>query len=101
MTQEHIPRAEVMPILERIERQTAKITETVGILDERQRATREDVLEIKRDQKTSNGNLANLATEQHKMEGAIAMLRWMVAAATAGIGAGAALAGVILAVVSR
>ena len=93
--------SEIAESLQRLERLAMKTAETVGIVDERQRAMREDMVELKQHQKEANGNLILLATDQHRMEGALAMLRWMVAAATAGIGAGAALAGVILAVVSR
>ena len=93
--------SEIAESLQRLERLAMKTAETVGIVDERQRAMREDMVELKQHQKEANGNLLLLSTDQHRMEGALAMLRWMVAAATAGIGAGAALAGVILAVVSR
>ena len=93
--------AELADAVLRIERVTIETAEAVSILNERQQEMRKDMGELKEHQKEQNGNLLNLATEQHKMEGALAMLRWMVAAATTGIGAGAALAGVILAVVSR
>ena len=93
--------AELADAVQRIERVTMKTAETVGIMDERQKVDHETIREIEAHAREQNGSLLSLATEQHKMEGALAMLRWMVAAATTGIGAGAALAGVILAVVSR
>ena len=92
--------AEISESLQRIERVTGKTAETVGILDERQRVMREDMAELKEHQKVANGNIADIATRQHEMQGAVGMLKWFVAAMTAGIGAGAALAGVILAIVS-
>ena len=93
--------AEIAESLERIERLTSKTAEAVGILDERQKVMRQDMVELKEHQKEANGNLQAVATAQHEMRGAVAILRWFVAAMTAGIGAGAALAGVILAIVSQ
>ena len=94
-------RAELMPILERIERLSIKTSETVGILDERLKATREDMIELKEHQKEANGRMAEVMREQQQQDGALAVLKWMVTVTLAGIGAGAALAGIILAVVSR
>ena len=93
--------AEISESLKRIERVTAKTAETVGILDERQKVMREEMSELKEHQKQANGNMADILAEQHEMRGAVGMLRWFVMAMTGGIGAGAALAGVILAIVSQ
>ena len=93
--------AEIAESLERIERLTSKTAEAVGILDERQKVMRQDMVELKDHQKEANGNMAAIMADQHEMRGAVGMLRWFVAAMTAGIGAGAALAGVILAIVSQ
>src|SRR3990167_7386217 len=92
--------AEITEALKRIERVTAKTAETVGILDERQKVIREEIVSLKEHQKEANGNMASIMADQHEVKGAVSMLRWFVAAMTAGIGAGAALAGVILAIVS-
>ena len=91
---------EIAEALARIERQTAKTVETVGILNERQQATREDVAEIKEHQKEQNGTLLAVVKEQHETKGAVGMLKWMLSFTLLGIGAGSALAGVILALVS-
>ena len=87
--------AEISESLKRIERLTAKTAETVGILDERQKMIRVEVSDIKEHQKEANGNVATIMADQHEMKGAVAMLKWFVVAMTAGIGAGAALAGVM------
>ena len=91
---------EIAEALARIERQTAKITETVGIVDERQKAQREDIIDIKEHLKESNGRMAMVISEQHETKGAVGMLKWMLSFTLTGIGVGAALAGVILAYVS-
>ena len=93
--------AEIAESLERIERQTAKTVETIGILNERQGVMRDEMVELKEHQKQANGNMASIMADQHEMKGAVGMLKWFVMAMTGGIGAGAALAGVILAIVSR
>ena len=92
--------AEISEALKRIERVTAKTAETAGILNERQEVMRKEMVELKEHQKQANGNMAAIMADQHEMRGAVGMLKWFVAAMTAGIGAGAALAGVILAIVS-
>ena len=91
---------EIAEALARIERQTAKTVETVGILNERQQATREDVAEIKEHQKEQNGTLLAVVKEQHETRGMVRVLMWGVGLILTGIGSGAALAGVILAYVS-
>ena len=93
--------AEIAESLQRIERLSSKTSETVGILNERQGVMREEMTELKEHQKWANGNMTEILAEQHEMRGAILVLRWLVGAVTAGVGAGAALAGVILALVSR
>src|SRR3989304_675805 len=93
--------AEISESLKRIERVTAKTAETVGILDERQKVMRDEMVELKDHQKEGNGHMAAIMADQHEMKGAVSMLKWFVGAMTAGIGAGAALAGGVLAVVGR
>jgi len=92
---------EIAESLARIERLVAKTSETVGILDERLKATRTDMAELKDHQKEANGRMAEVVMQQHQQDGALAVLKWMVTVTLAGIGAGAALAGIVLAVVSR
>lgn len=92
---------EIAASLQRIERQTAKITETIGILDERQKVIREDLAELKDHQKEANGSLLAVVKEQHEMRGAVGMLKVLVGLTFAGVGAGAALAGVILVLVRQ
>ena len=92
--------AELGETLARIERQTAKTVETVGILNERQQVMREDMAELKEHQKEANGRMAEVIKEQNETKGAVGMLKWMLSFTLLGIGAGSALAGVILALVS-
>jgi len=92
--------SEIAASLQRIERLTAKNAEMLGIVDERQKVMRDDMADLKDHQKEANGRLADVVREQHQMDGALAMVKWMVATTLAGIGAGAAMAGIILAVVS-
>jgi hypothetical protein len=51
--------------------------------------------------RTTNGQIADILKEQYIQHGGIAVLRAMVTWTLAGIGAGAAVAGVILALVAR
>src|SRR3989304_3769680 len=89
---------EIAASLRGIARLTAKNAEMLGIVDERQKVMRDDMAELKDHQKEANGRLAVVVREQHQMDGALAMVKWMVATTLGGIGAGAALAGIILAV---
>ena|SRR3990170_696364 len=92
---------EIAESLLRIERLTQKNAEVIGIVDERQKAMREDMIELKDHQKEANGRMADVMKEQHEMKGAVAMLKLMVGLVLTGIGAGSALAGVILVIVSE
>ena len=91
---------EIAESLARIERLSMKTSEIVGVLDERLKATREDMSELKEHQKEANGRMAQVISEQHETKGAVGMLKWMLSFTLLGIGAGSALAGVILAIVS-
>jgi len=93
--------SEISESLARIERLAMKTAETVGIVDERQKAQREDIIEIKDHLKESNGNLATVIKEQHENKGAVGMLKWMVATLLASMGVGVGLAGVILVLVRQ
>ena len=92
--------SEIADSLERIERLTSKTAETVGILDERQKVMREDMVELKDHQKEANGKTASLIKDQFQMQGALGMLKIMVGLTLSGISAGAAMAGVILVIVT-
>jgi hypothetical protein len=47
---------------------------------------------------TANDNMAKVKREHHQMEGAINVLKWVVATSLGGMATGAAVAGVIVAV---
>jgi len=57
--------------------------------------------ELKDHQKEANGSLLAVVKEQHEMRGAVGMLKVLVGLTFAGVGAGAALAGVILVLVRQ
>jgi len=92
---------EIAESLLRIERLTQKNAEVIGVMDERLKATRTDMAELKEHQKEANGRMAEVSREQHEQRGGLSVLRWMVATLLASMGVGVGLAGVILAVVSR
>ena len=93
--------AELADAVQRIERVTMKTAETVGIMDERQKVDHETIREIEAHAREQNGSLLSVVKEQHEMRGAIGMLKVMVGLTFAGVSAGAALAGVIFAIISR
>jgi len=62
---------------------------------------RGDVIEIKEHQKETNGHIAALSLKQSHQEGSISTLRLIGGMTLAGVGAGAAVAGVILTLVAR
>src|SRR3990167_7316004 len=62
---------------------------------------RSDVIEIKEHAAATNGHIASLKAEQYKQEGRLQALSWLGRMSVAGIGTGAALAGVILTIVAR
>ena len=100
MPDDNITRSEIMPVLERIERLSQKNAEALGIVDERQKVMREDVAELKEHQRAANGITSRLAAEQLKAEGALGAIKFMLAITLGGISAGAAVAGIILALVA-
>ena len=65
------------------------------------KVVKSDVAEVKEHQRLTNGHIADLKAESYRVAGAVSMLRWMVSFTLAGIGTGAALAGVILAIVAN
>lgn len=62
---------------------------------------RRDITDIKVTQRATNGQVAELKIEHYRQAGAITMLRFIGGLTLAGIGAGAAIAGVILTIVAR
>ena len=65
------------------------------------KVVKSDVAEVKMHQRETNGHIADLKAEHYRQAGVIAILRWLISFTLAGIGAGAAVAGIILAIVTR
>jgi len=88
-----------------VERLIVEIHSTVATLDERTRSmdrtmavqftavtTRQDI---------ANGIVAKIKTEQDEQRGGMVMVKWLIAVTLTVMSVGAAIAGVVLAIVSR
>ena len=62
---------------------------------------KQTIVKIEAHQDRTNGQVAELKIAHYEQKGALAMLRLMMTVTLAGIGAGAAVAGVILAIVAK
>lgn len=61
---------------------------------------REELAGVKEHQKETNGHITDIRRDQFIQDGAIRMLRWISSFTLAGVGAGSAVAMVVLAIVS-
>lgn len=81
------------------------MTVRVASIDEKVDALKHDVAVSRREitdrQDRTNGSVAAIKSEQEQAKGAIGVMRWLLAATVGLVGAGAAVAGVILALVAQ
>ena len=62
---------------------------------------RSEVVEIKVHQQRTNGAVARLSEEQLIAKGALGIVKWMIGFTIGMVGVGAAVAGIVLAIVAR
>lgn len=65
------------------------------------RDMQQDISEIKGHARRTNGSIAEIKTEQNRMEGALSVLKWLVGVSISIMGVGAAVAGLVLGYVAR
>ena len=96
METDSIPRGEVEAMFKTVEVEVSGLKTEIGHL--RSEVTSGQSQIIKRLDVT-NGQLGEVKADQHRLEGGLDVLRWMLGFMATGLGAGAALAGVILTVI--
>lgn len=86
---------------EEVERLIVETHSTVAMLVERSTGIEDKLLGVQRRIDKINGSVADIQGEQSEQKGAVGALKWLLAVLISVTSAGAAIAGIVLAIVAR